>query len=180
VDLNMVIPIGSPLYLTAPENINDRGEIAGVGLDSSGNQHVFLLIPCSPDECDCTDASKYPVSAPRPNITTPSNHRAPARRTFHSGLPTANEISSRNMSVAGSAELAERTSAVDESANKTGDALPEFPEPLDAGLSRSEIAQKCGYLGMPCDLPKRYDTCCPGLKCVFHGGSTRAGYACEK
>ena len=30
--------------------------------------------------------------------------------------------------------------------------------------------------GWPCG---REGACCPGLKCVFHGGSTRAGYACE-
>ncbi len=46
VDLNTLIPASSTLYLTTPETINDRGEIAGIGLDSSGNEHAFLLIPC--------------------------------------------------------------------------------------------------------------------------------------
>ena len=45
-DLNALIPAGSPLYLIHPQNINDRGEIAGFGLDASGGQHAFLLIPC--------------------------------------------------------------------------------------------------------------------------------------
>lgn len=46
VDLVSLIPGGSSLRLTEPETINDRGEIAGNGLDADGNQHAFLLIPC--------------------------------------------------------------------------------------------------------------------------------------
>ena len=45
-DLNALIPPGSPLYLVHPQTINDRGEIAGFGVDADGNQHAFLLIPC--------------------------------------------------------------------------------------------------------------------------------------
>ena len=45
-DLNALIPSGSSLYLIDPETINDQGEIAGNGVDASGNQHAFLLIPC--------------------------------------------------------------------------------------------------------------------------------------
>ena len=36
-------------------------------------------------------------------------------------------------------------------------------------------AAQCVEKGHPCDTVP----CCPGLKCVFTGGSTRAGYACE-
>jgi len=46
VDLNTLILPGSALYLTASDNINDRGEIAGSGVDANGNGHGFLLIPC--------------------------------------------------------------------------------------------------------------------------------------
>jgi probable HAF family extracellular repeat protein len=45
-DLNNLIPPGAPLTLQFAENINDTGEIAGQGLDASGNLHAFLLIPC--------------------------------------------------------------------------------------------------------------------------------------
>ena len=45
-DLNALIPPGSPLYLVHPQNINDQGEIAGLGVDADGNTHAFLLIPC--------------------------------------------------------------------------------------------------------------------------------------
>jgi len=45
-DLNTLIPPGSALYLQFTNAINDRGEIAGTGVDASGNGHAFLLIPC--------------------------------------------------------------------------------------------------------------------------------------
>jgi len=51
-DLNALIPPGSPLYLVHPQNINDRGEIAGDGVDASGNNHAFLLIPCDVNHPD--------------------------------------------------------------------------------------------------------------------------------
>jgi len=46
VDLNTLIPSGSSLYLQLTYAINDGGEIAGTGVDGSGNEHAFLLIPC--------------------------------------------------------------------------------------------------------------------------------------
>lgn len=57
VDLNSLIPPNSPIYLTSPETINDRGEIVSLGVDSGGNSHAFLLIPCDEnhpgiDDCD--------------------------------------------------------------------------------------------------------------------------------
>ncbi len=45
-DLNSLIPPGSAVYLQITNAINDRGEIAGTGVDANGNQHAFLLIPC--------------------------------------------------------------------------------------------------------------------------------------
>jgi probable HAF family extracellular repeat protein len=52
-DLNTLIPPGSPLYLQYVQTINDRGEIAGEGMDSSGNEHAFLLVPCDQNGSDC-------------------------------------------------------------------------------------------------------------------------------
>jgi len=58
VDLNALIPANSALYLTIPDTINDRGEIAGVGLDANGDEHAFLLVPCGPDDTEgCQDAA---------------------------------------------------------------------------------------------------------------------------
>jgi hypothetical protein len=41
----------------------------------------------------------------------------------------------------------------------------------------SSSAPACTTVGRPCN-PKAA-TCCPGLSCVFQGGSTRVGYACK-
>jgi probable HAF family extracellular repeat protein len=53
VDLNTLIPPGSTLELAYPLAINDRGEIAGIGVprgvspaDFGTRGHAFLLIPC--------------------------------------------------------------------------------------------------------------------------------------
>ncbi len=45
VDLNNLVPPDSELHVSEPETINDRGEIAGLGVDASGNSRAFLLIP---------------------------------------------------------------------------------------------------------------------------------------
>jgi probable HAF family extracellular repeat protein len=77
VDLNTLIPGDSALYLTVPETINERGEIAGIGLDPNGNQHAFLLVPCQGSDTNCSDAalqvSGNPVS-PFPSVY-PSSRR---------------------------------------------------------------------------------------------------------
>jgi probable HAF family extracellular repeat protein len=58
IDLNTLIPANSTLELFEGLNINDRGEIMGLGLpagcdDVSQCGHVFLLIPCdSADSCE--------------------------------------------------------------------------------------------------------------------------------
>jgi probable HAF family extracellular repeat protein len=45
IDLNSLIPVDSPLYLTDAEGINDRGQIAGTGFDAStGGSPAFLAI----------------------------------------------------------------------------------------------------------------------------------------
>jgi len=75
-DLNTVIPKGSPLNLQFVETINDRGEIAGTGMDSGGNTLAFLLVPCeanSPDECkeEFGDVDKTAQQSP-PSLTQQS------------------------------------------------------------------------------------------------------------
>jgi probable HAF family extracellular repeat protein len=71
VDLNALVPPGSPLQLQQALHINDRGEIAGSGALANGDQHNFLLIPCDGNHpgiegCDYSivDAS---VVAPAPS-----------------------------------------------------------------------------------------------------------------
>jgi probable HAF family extracellular repeat protein len=46
VDLNTLVPPGTNLQLREARNINDRGEISGGGVTSSGDGRAFLLIPC--------------------------------------------------------------------------------------------------------------------------------------
>ena len=94
VDLDSLIPPGSDLQLAFPETINDRGEIAGNGIDADGNQHAFLLIPCGED-CGDTDggenASQHvsaaqpgPARVASPAITTTQPNPAP--RAMPAGL----------------------------------------------------------------------------------------------
>jgi probable HAF family extracellular repeat protein len=44
-DLNTLVPANSPLYLLWAAGINARGEIAGFGVNHSGDVHAFLAIP---------------------------------------------------------------------------------------------------------------------------------------
>jgi probable HAF family extracellular repeat protein len=91
VDLNTLIPPGSAFHLSIPITINDRGEIAGVGLppgcspqDLDFCGHAFVLIPCAEgDEEGCgdnaadapaaTEANPAPVTE-RPFTATPTDH----------------------------------------------------------------------------------------------------------
>jgi probable HAF family extracellular repeat protein len=89
VDLNSLVPPGSQLLLTDPANINDRGEIAGVGVDANGNQHAFLLIPCDNDDAGWQSAAGE-TSA---NSAAPTQHAAAANPVHRArkltGLRTA-------------------------------------------------------------------------------------------
>jgi probable HAF family extracellular repeat protein len=67
VDLNTLISPGSALQLTQAVSINDRGEIAGQGVTSAGDNHAFLLIPCdghhpSVEGCDYSMVDAIPVA----------------------------------------------------------------------------------------------------------------------
>ena len=44
-------------------------------------------------------------------------------------------------------------------------------------LGGTDGAASCTYVGRPCN--PQHSTCCPGLRCVFRGGSTRVGYQCS-
>jgi probable HAF family extracellular repeat protein len=63
VDLNTLIPANSGISLIAASNINDRGEIAGVGLLSNSDTRAFLLIPCEEDflNTKCSEAETASV-----------------------------------------------------------------------------------------------------------------------
>jgi probable HAF family extracellular repeat protein len=82
IDLNTLIPPNSSLQLVNAVDINERGEIAGLGLpagcqpvdvDTCG--HAFLLIPCGHGHADGKECEDNPGnSAPptqRPTVMTP-------------------------------------------------------------------------------------------------------------
>ena len=45
VDLNSLIPAGSPLFLVDACSINSRGEIIGIAIDTTGEAHGYLATP---------------------------------------------------------------------------------------------------------------------------------------
>jgi probable HAF family extracellular repeat protein len=49
-DLNTLISPGSGLTLIEAVDINDLGEIMGLGLLSNGEERAYLLVPCDPHE----------------------------------------------------------------------------------------------------------------------------------
>jgi probable HAF family extracellular repeat protein len=77
-DLNTLVPGApfSPLYLLQAWDINDRGEIVGLGLAITGELHAFLATPCG----DYEDAENCKGSpALRPAVT--ANQRVPTNGT---------------------------------------------------------------------------------------------------
>src|SRR5208283_1014531 len=94
VDLNSLVPPGSPLTSTNTWSINDRGEIAGWGKMANGDVHAILLIPCDekhPGECQ--DYSMIEVAAPQANgpatisqgTESPAGTDNPSRNRFGRG-----------------------------------------------------------------------------------------------
>jgi len=89
VDLNSLIPPGSSLQLVWPMAINDRGEIAGLGVpsgcaptDVNTCGHGFVLIPCGEGEKGCGGSAASPAATTQNNpgsatarstTTTPAN-----------------------------------------------------------------------------------------------------------
>lgn len=82
-DLNSLIPPDSALYLADIYTLNDRGEMAGRGVDASGNEHAFLLIPCdgnhpSVEGCDYNMVDVLGQAPARPSIREVSTTTLPA------------------------------------------------------------------------------------------------------
>lgn len=88
VDLQTLVLPGSGVTLTNAIFINDRGEIAGRGVLSNGDQRAVVLIPCDenhPDVEGCdyspvdaaTAAKSDPVHAAQPSSAGTANRRMP-------------------------------------------------------------------------------------------------------
>ena len=64
IDLNTLVPSGSSLTLELAENINDRGEISGIGSPPGCGDpfvcgHAFVLIPCDEEHSHEEGCEKY-------------------------------------------------------------------------------------------------------------------------
>jgi probable HAF family extracellular repeat protein len=182
-DLNALIPSGSPLYLAAADTINDRGEIAGVGLDGNLKQHAFLLIPCSRNDDECQGAAGYSAFPPTPNTTRPGNGQKGLRRMFRNG--------SRLSGISSLSTPSARDSLVPIIADQPPTETPSEPQPasdfrfssVDGSAddylkdringfspSRTDYPRRCTPRGTEC--PPQFPPCCPGLICA--PASTRA------
>ncbi len=84
-DLNALIPHGSGLYLQTTYTINDKGEIAGEGVDNSGRGHAFLLIPCDENHPDVEGCDYSLVDAAAATRKSPAFFMTTAPR-----IPTLN------------------------------------------------------------------------------------------
>ena len=92
-DLNSLVQPGSALTIREGDFINDRGEIAGKALLSSGDIHAVLLIPCDSDhpglegcDYDPADFDSTVRNAPANEVTTSANS-APIVRPATSAEP---------------------------------------------------------------------------------------------
>jgi probable HAF family extracellular repeat protein len=88
IDLNTRIPADSGLQLVYALSINDRGEIAGIGVppgvpvqDYATLGHAFLLIPAGTDDTASTPAvtHSHPAPSTQDPTTVTQGHRAPSR-----------------------------------------------------------------------------------------------------
>jgi probable HAF family extracellular repeat protein len=77
VDLNLLIPAGSSLFLEWGAYLNERGEIVGNGINANGDLHGFLLIPCDEGHPGISGCDYSMVEVP-PNAVAPTTSRAPA------------------------------------------------------------------------------------------------------
>jgi len=118
VDVNTLIAPGSGATILGAFDINDRGEIAGYGFDSNGDERAFLLIPCDEDHpaVEGCDYGLVDAATLQQNVAPATQH--PAAGTLPSRMPAGmlNRFRSRwgqRTQVSGTvpAPAAEQTSA---------------------------------------------------------------------
>jgi probable HAF family extracellular repeat protein len=83
-DLNGLVPADTKFFIGDVFFINDRGEIAAVGVQPNGDVHDLLLVPCEEDghedEAAQTDvARRVPVPGSRPKVLSPAQARTRVR-----------------------------------------------------------------------------------------------------
>lgn len=80
IDLNTLIPPESAMHLFWALNINDRGEIAGLGSLPNGDVHAFLLIPCGEGTEGCGNEVSSVTGTRESNPTLTMAQRLAVRR----------------------------------------------------------------------------------------------------
>lgn len=153
-DLNSLILPGSSLYLRFAETINDRGEIAGTGLDGSGHAHAFLLVPCGDNASDCEEvpageALAAPVRsvprAARPQFADPGNSiRQRLHRPLGPGVPLVRRQSFLN----GESQMPATSN--DGSSGSSYPFINDQIEAMEVGAKQTQLT-----------CPARYNTCTP-------------------
>jgi probable HAF family extracellular repeat protein len=69
IDLNALVPLRAGVQLISAPDINDRGEIAALGLLPNGDGHAFLLIPCAEGDESCDNEAEPATTATQNNLT---------------------------------------------------------------------------------------------------------------
>ena len=84
VDLNTLVSSNAGMYLFGAQNINDRGEISGLGfLAESGEVHGFLLIPCGERTAGCGNQTESAEVSRK--VVLPENVRKMLRKRLGFG-----------------------------------------------------------------------------------------------
>jgi probable HAF family extracellular repeat protein len=83
IDLNTLVPLRAGVRLFSAPDINDRGEIAALGLLPNGDGHAFLLIPCDREHADldgCEDETGPATRTTRSGSTLTEAQRLALQR----------------------------------------------------------------------------------------------------
>ena len=89
-DLNSLVPVDSPLYLLLADGINDAGEIAGFGVDTTtGNIHAFLATPCDQNHALTDWCKDDSTGGERPRLVLSENSRKQLQKLLRFRLPEA-------------------------------------------------------------------------------------------
>jgi probable HAF family extracellular repeat protein len=94
IDLNSFVPPSSGVQLTFALSINERGEIASLGVLPNGDQHAFVLIPCEgehPDDDGCQVQDQISTLGPLSDATLADHNKLHLNATSL----TAKEIRAR-------------------------------------------------------------------------------------
>jgi probable HAF family extracellular repeat protein len=93
VDLNSLISQPSALQLMVAGTINERGEIAGLGVLPNGDRHAFLLVPCNGEHhgvegCDYSMVETSATTPIVPECTQYPEHPGVGRLWGYGSPPT--------------------------------------------------------------------------------------------